>query len=1008
MKFTDLFIRRPVLATVVSLLILVVGLRALDLLEVRQYPEMNNTTVTITTAWPGASSELIKGFVTTPLQQAIAEANGIDYIFATSSQGVSRIEVTMELNYDANAAVAEIQAKVASKRNELPAEAQDPVIESTTGDSTALMYIAIYSETIPRAQVADYVLRVAQPQLQALPGVAKARLYGQQFALRVWLDPQRMAALGVTAQEISTALRNNNYLAAVGATKDQYVTVNLTAATDVSDPEAFEELVVRDEDGVLIRLRDVARVELGAEDYDSSAWYRGIPTVFLAMEQAPGANPLTVARAVNDEIPKIRAQLPDGMNVRVPYDASRFIEDSINEVFRTLIEAVLIVLLVVYLTLGSFRAALVPAVTVPLSLIGAAFVMLTLGYSLNLLTLLSMVLAIGLVVDDAIIVVENVHRHIERGESKFDAAIIGAREMAVPIITMTTTLLFVYAPIGFMGGLVGTLFTEFAFTLTGAVLISGVVALTLSPVLASTVLKPHGSEGRFERLVERVFTGIANGYHRALHWALDVAPLLMLFALIILGAIYAMFATSKNELAPTEDQGILFFQATGPRTATLDYHKTYGRQVQSIFEQIPEYNDSFFILGMSPDTVFGGFKMKTFTDRERTQMEVQPELQGMLSGVAGFQIAVFPRPSLPGGGQGFPIELVITSERPYDELATYADQIIGQAMGSGQFMFLRKSVEIDRPTVELMVDRDRAADMGIEMADIAKNLGTLLGGGYVNRFSMDGRAYKVIPQVEQQYRLDEEMINDYYIRAGNGDLVPLSNLVRFKHKVEPSSRTQFQQLNALTIEGVMAPGTAQGEALMALTEMAKQALPRGFGVDYKGSSRQYVQQGSALMVTFFLSLLIIYLVLAAQYESWRDPAIILVSVPLSIAGAMSFITLGFASINIYTQVGLITLIGVVAKNGILIVEFANKLQINEGLSKREAVEKAARIRLRPILMTTVALIVAMVPLLTAAGPGAVSRFHIGLTIASGLGIGTLFTLFVLPAFYLVLARDHNR
>jgi multidrug efflux pump len=1008
MKFTDLFIRRPVLATVVSLLILVVGLRALDLLEVRQYPEMNNTTVTITTAWPGASSELIKGFVTTPLQQAIAEANGIDYIFATSSQGVSKIEVTMELNYDANAAVAEIQAKVASKRNELPAEAQDPVIESTTGDSTALMYIAIYSETIPRAQVADYVLRVAQPQLQALPGVAKARLYGQQFALRVWLDPQRMAALGVTAQEIRTALADNNYQAAVGSTKDQYVTVNLTAATDVSDPAAFEDLVVRDDGGVLIRLRDLARVELGAEDYDSSAWYRGIPTVFLAMEQAPGANPLTVARAVNDEVPKIRAQLPAGMKVNVPYDASRFIEDSINEVFRTLIEAVGIVLLVVYLTLGSFRAALVPAVTVPLSLIGAAFVMLALGYSLNLLTLLSMVLAIGLVVDDAIIVVENVHRHIERGESKFDAAIIGAREMAIPIITMTTTLLFVYAPIGFMGGLVGTLFTEFAFTLTGAVLISGVVALTLSPMLASKVLKPHGSEGRFEQFVERMFTGLASGYHRALHWTLDVAPVLMLFALIILGAIYAMFASSKNELAPTEDQGILFFQATGPRTATLDYHKTYGRQVQSIFEQIPEYNDSFFILGMSPDTVFGGFKMKTFTDRERTQMEVQPQLQGMLSGVAGFQMAVFPRPSLPGGGRGFPIELVITSERPYDELATYADQIIGQAMGSGKFMFLRKSVEIDRPTVELLVDRDRAADLGIKMSDVARNLGTLLGGGYVNRFSMDGRAYKVIPQVERHFRLDEEMINDYYIRAGNGDMVPLSNLVRFKHQVEPSSRTQFQQLNALTIEGVMAPGTAQGEALMALTDLAKQALPKGFGVDYKGSSRQFVQQGSALMVTFFLSLLIIYLVLAAQYESWRDPAIILVSVPLSIAGAMSFITLGFASINIYTQVGLITLIGVVAKNGILIVEFANKLQINEGLNKREAVEKAARIRLRPILMTTVALIVAMVPLLTAAGPGAVSRFHIGLTIASGLGIGTLFTLFVLPAFYLALARDHNR
>ncbi len=1008
MKFTDIFIRRPVLATVVSLLILLMGVRSLGLLEVRQYPEMRNTVVTVTTAYPGASSELIKGFVTTPLQQAIAEANGIDYIFSTSSQNVSTIEAHMELNYDANAAVAEIQAKVASQRNQLPADAQDPVIDSTTGDSTALMYIAVYSETVARPRVADYVLRVVQPQLQALPGVAKARMFGQQFAMRIWLDPNRMAALGITPREVAGVLRQNNYLAAVGATKGQYVTINLTADTDLSDPGDFENLVVRKDGDTLVRLRDIARTELGAEDYDSTAWYRGIPAVFMAVEQAPGANPLTVAQLVNEEVPKLREQLPEGLNIRVPYDASQFIEDSINEVYKTIGEAVLIVLFVVYLTLGSFRAALVPAVAVPLSLIGAAFIMLLLGYSLNLLTLLSMVLAIGLVVDDAIIVVENVHRHIEAGESKFEAAINGAREMAVPIITMTTTLLAVYAPIGFMGGMVGTLFTEFAFTLTGAVVISGVVALTLSPVLSSVVLKAHGGAGRFEQWVERAFTSVADGYHRALHWTLEAVPVMALFALVVLVSIYFMFTTSKNELAPDEDQGILFFQATGPRTATLDYHKAYARQIQESFEQIPEYNDSFFILGRTPDTVFGGFKMKSFSQRERTQMEVQPEVQGLLSKVAGFQIAVFPRPSLPGGGSGFPIELVLTSDRSYEELAAFADQIIGRGMGSGEFMFLRKSVEIDQPTVRILVDRDRAGDLGISMADVGQNLGAMLGGGYVNRFSLDGRSYKVIPQVERRYRLDQEMLEDYYIRAGNGELVSLGTLVRFEEGVEPSKRTQFQQLNALVVEGVMAPGVAQGDALSTLQGIADQVLPKGFNYDYKGSSRQFMEQGSALMITFVLSMLIIYLVLAAQYESWRDPAIILISVPMSIAGAMAFITLGFASVNIYTQVGLITLIGVVTKNGILIVEFANKLQVNEGLSKREAVEKAARIRLRPILMTTVALIVAMVPLLTAAGPGAVSRFHIGLTVATGLGIGTLFTLFVLPAFYLLLARDHNR
>ncbi|WP_303904379.1 efflux RND transporter permease subunit [Thiohalomonas denitrificans] len=1008
MKFTDIFIRRPVLATVVSLLILLLGVRSLGLLEVRQYPEIQNTVVTVATAYPGASSELVKGFVTTPLQQAIAEANGIDYINSSSSQGASVIEAHMELNYDPNAAVAEIQAKVASKRNELPADAQDPVIDSATGDSTALMYIAFYSDTVPRPQLTDYILRVAQPQLQALPGVAKARLFGQRFAMRIWLDPQRMASLGVTADDVAEVLRDNNYLAGVGSTKDKYVRVDLTATTDVSAPEDFDDLVVLSEGGTLVRLGDIARTELGAEDYESTAWYSGTPAVFLAIEQAPGANPLTVAEAVNDEVPQIRAQLPDGFNVRIPYDASKFINDSIDEVYKTIAEAVLIVLLVVYLTLGSFRAAIVPAVAVPLSLIGAAFVMYVLGYSLNLLTLLSMVLAIGLVVDDAIIVVENVHRHIERGETRFQAALSGARELAVPIIAMTTTLLAVYAPIGFMGGLVGSLFTEFAFTLTGAVLISGVVALTLSPMISSKVLKPHGNQGRFEQFVERSFERLSAGYLKLLHGALESVPVAVFFGAVILASIYFMFITSESELAPTEDQAILFFQGTAPRTATLDYHKVYTRQIQGLFEEFPEYHEGFTILGRSPDTVFGGFKMESVTERERSQMEIQPEVDAALKGVAGFQTAVFPRPALPGSGGGLPVQFVITTDRGYEELAGTADALIGRGMGSGNFMFLRKSVEIDRPVTNLLIDRDRAGDLGISMEEIGRNLSSMLSGGEVNRFSMDGRSYKVIPQVEREFRLDAAMLEDYYVRAGSGELVPLSTLVRLKDGVEPSKRTQFQQLNSLTVEGVMMPGVALGDALGYLETQAQELFPKGYGFDYTGGSRQFAQQSSALMVTFFLSLMVIYLVLAAQFESWRDPAIILVSVPLSIAGAMAFITLGFATINIYTQVGLITLIGVVAKNGILIVEFANQLQIKERLSKRKAVEQAASIRLRPIIMTSIALIVAMVPLLTAAGPGAVSRFHIGLTVATGLGIGTLFTLFVLPAFYLLLARDHTK
>ncbi|HEY9198263.1 MAG TPA: efflux RND transporter permease subunit [Gammaproteobacteria bacterium] len=1009
MKFTDLFIRRPVLASVVNLLILVVGLRAIAALEVRQYPETKNTVVTVTTTYAGASSELIKGFITTPLQQAIAEADGIDYLFARSTQGASTIEAHMVLNHDPNAAVAEIQAKVASQRNVLPAEADDPVIDSTTGESTALMYMAFYSEQMQPAQISDYLLRVVQPKLQAVPGMAKAGLIGNKtFAMRVWLDPQRMAALGVSAADVQDMLRENNYLSAVGQTKGTYVAIDLTASTDISTEQDFRKLVVRAADGTLVRLEDIADPRLGSEDYDSTSWYKGKPAIFIAIEPAPGANPLTVAQRVRDLLPEIRSQLPEGLNVHIPYDASVYIEDSIDEVFKTLVEAVLIVLAVIYLSLGTLRAALIPAVAVPLSLIGGAFIMLLLGFSVNLLTLLAMVLAIGLVVDDAIIVVENVHRHIEEGRTRLDAALLGARELALPIIAMTTTLVAVYAPIGFMGGLVGTLFTEFAFALAGAVVISGVVALTLSPMLSAKVLKPHGAPGRFEHAVERFFTRLADAYQRRLHATLDAVPVVVVFAAAILASIYFMFITTPGELAPTEDQSILFFQARAPQTATLEYNQAYTRQVVSIFESFPEYHESFYLLGFGRDasTVFGGFKMPPPSQRERAQMDIQPELQAKLDQVAGFQTAVFPRPSLPGSGGGLPVQFVITSDADYARLDEVADAMIGAAMQSGRFIFLQKSVEFTRPKTDLLVDRDRAADLGISMQDLGSNLSAMLGGNFVNRFSLEGRSYKVIPQVARDYRLDAERLNSYYIPTGSGELVPLSTLVRFESSVDPSQRTQFQQLNSLTVQGVMAPGVPLGDALAYLEAHARENFPRGFGWDYTGMSRQFAQQGSALIITFFMSILVIYLVLAAQFESWRDPFIILVSVPMSIAGALIFLTLGLATINIYTQVGLITLIGLIAKNGILIVEFANQLQIQEGLDKRAAVEKAAGIRLRPILMTTVAMMVAMVPLLTASGPGAVSRFDIGLVIASGLGIGTLFTLFVVPAVYLLLAREH--
>ncbi|MDX1756444.1 MAG: efflux RND transporter permease subunit [Marinobacter sp.] len=1007
MRFTDIFVQRPVLATVVSLLILLLGTRAALEMEIRQYPKLESTTVTVATAYPGASSDLVKGFITNPLQQAIAEASGIDYLTSTSSQGVSTIQARMELNYDANAALAEIQAKVASQRNVLPAAAQDPVITSTTGDSTALMYIAFYSSDLKVPQITDYLARVVQPKLQALPGVGQASLLGRKFALRVWLDPDRLSAVDMTPREVVDVLLRNNYQAGVGNTEGEYTKITLTSDTDVADPDQFRDLVIRESEGTLIRLRDIARVELGSESYDELALYKGQPATYVAIELSPGANPLTVAGLVKAELPDIERQLPSGLEVRLAYDASDFIDDSIDEVIQTLIEALLIVLVVVFLTLGSLRAAIVPSVAVPLSLVGGVFLMLLMGFSLNLLTLLSMVLAIGLVVDDAIIMVENVHRHIEAGETRFNAALNGAREMAVPIIAMTTTLVAVYAPIGFMGGLVGSLFTEFAFTLAGTVVVSGIVALTLSPMMSGKVLKPHGNPGRFEVQVERVFTGLANGYKRALSSAMETISVVLFFAVVVLVSIYFMFMMSQSELAPTEDQGILFYQGLGPQTANLDYLQEHGDEVQRRMATVPGYEEDFMILGLtSPNAVFGGFKMAPWSEREISQFEAQPMLQQELRKVTGLQTAVFPVPSLPGS-DGLPFQFVITTGDDYDRLDDVANEMLGRAMASGNFMFLQKSINFDRPVTRIHVDRDRVADLGLSMQDVGQALSSMLGGGYINWFSMDERSYQVVPQVEREFRASADALDSYYIRADNGELVPLGGVVSFSHDVEPSQRTQFNQLNSLTLQGVVMPGVTAGDAMAFMEDLADELLPAGFSFDYTGESRQLATEGSALTVTLFLSLLVIYLVLAAQFESWRDPLIILVSVPMSIAGAMAFIVLGFTTVNIYTQVGLITLIGVVAKNGILIVEFANQLQQERALNKRQAVIEAAAIRLRPIIMTSLALIVAMVPLLIASSAGAQSRFAIGLTISTGLGIGTFFTLFVLPAVYILLAREHH-
>ncbi len=1010
MRWTDIFVRRPVLASVISLLILLIGLRSIAMMELREYPETKTTVVTVRTTYPGASADVIQGFVTTPLQQAVAEADGIDYISSTSTQGTSVIEAHMRLNYDPNAAVSEIQAKVASQRNVLPREAEDPVISSSTGDNMALMYVAFFSEKMTPSQITDYLLRVVQPKLQAIPGVAKAGLIGEKtFALRVWLDPARLAAHDMTADDVAAALRANNYLAAAGKTKGAAVAIDMSAETDIRDPDKFQDMVLRADGDRMVRLRDVATVELGSKNYEITSWYNGKMAMFQFVETTPGANPLAVSKAVRALLPDIESQLPTGLEMDLAVDFSEYIDESIDEVFWTLGETVLIVLLVILISLGSLRAAVIPSVVVPLALVGCAFLMLMMGFSINLLTLLAMLLAIGLVVDDAIVVVENVDRHIVEGMTPFQAAIASGRELVVPIISMTTTLVAVYAPIGFMGGLVGTLFVEFAFALAGSVLISGIVALTLSPMLASRILKPHSEHGRFEQRVQQFFQSLSDRYQRVLHRSLNYVPVTMVFAAVVLASIYFMFVTTKTELAPPEDQGILFVQTSAPQTATIDYVQTYAREMVKQFQTIPEYRHSFLMLGGSgdPSLSFGGFKLVASSERERSVFEIFPEIQGKVSQIPGVQVNMGPRPSLPGSGGGFPVQFVITSHHDFTELDQVASDLLGKAMASGQFMFLRKSTEFSRPRTTVEVDRERAAQLGIDMQEVGSNLSAMLGGAYVNRFSLEGRSYEVIPQVARDFRANSELLDSYYVRAGSGDLVPLSTIVSFRHSVEPSKRTQFQQLNAVTLEGVPAPGITLGVALDTLERAARDSFPQGYTYDYTGESRQYAQEGSALVFTFFLSILVIYLVLAAQFESWRDPVIILVSVPMSIAGALAFMTLGFASINIYTQVGLITLIGLIAKNGILIVDFANQLQIRQGLSKRDAVEQAAAVRLRPILMTTVAMMVAMVPLLLADGPGAKSRFDIGLVISTGLGIGTLFTLFVVPAVYMLMARDQS-
>ncbi|BEN29868.1 MexW/MexI family multidrug efflux RND transporter permease subunit [Serratia marcescens] len=1007
MTFTDLFVRRPVLALVVSTLILLFGALALSQLPIRQYPLLENSTITISTDYPGASSELMQGFVTQPIAQAVSSVEGVDYLSSSSVQGRSVVTVRMALNRDSTQALTEVMAKVNQVRYKLPEQAYDPVIERSAGEATAVAYVGFSSKTLSTPALSEYLTRVVEPMFTTIDGVAKVEVFGgQKMAMRLWLDSDRLAGRGLTAADVADAVRRNNYQAAPGKVKGQYVVANVRVNTDLTSVEEFRNLVVRNDGNGLVRLKDVGTVELGAAATETSALMDGEPAVFLGVFPTPTGNPLVIVDGIRHLMPAIDKMQPPGVKMALAFETARFIQASIDEVVHTLLEALAIVVAVIYLCLGSLRTVLIPVVTIPLSILGAAGLMLAFGFSVNLLTLLAMVLAIGLVVDDAIVVVENVHRHIEEGKTPLAAAMIGAREVAGPVIAMTLTLAAVYAPIGLMGGLTGALFREFALTLAGAVVVSGVVALTLSPVMSSLLLPAKQSEGRVARAAEWFFGGLTRRYARALDFSLHHRWVTGALALLVMISLPLLYLMPQRELAPTEDQAIVLTAIKAPQHANLNYVERFAYKLDEVYNRMPE-TESRWIINGSDGTAsgIGGINLTLWQARQRSASAVQADLQGAVNDVEGTSIFAFQLPALPGSTGGLPVQMVLRTPQDYPQLYRTLEEVKQNARNSGLFMVVDSDLDYNNPLAEVHIDRAKANSLGIRMSDIGESLAVLVGENYLNRFGMDGRAYDVIPQSLREQRLTPQALARQYVRTQDNTLVPLSTVVSVAVKVEPNKLTQFNQQNAATLQAIPAPGVSMGEAVAFLERQAN-ALPAEFSHDWQGDSRQYTQEGSALAFAFLAALVIIYLVLAAQYESLKDPLIILITVPLSICGALLPLALGYATMNIYTQVGLVTLIGLISKHGILMVEFANELQMHQGLTRRAAILQAAQIRLRPVLMTTGAMVFGLIPLLFASGAGAASRFGLGLVIVSGMLVGTLFTLFVLPTVYTLLARDH--
>lgn len=1019
MKITDIFIRRPVLALVINLIIVIAGLQAIRTLNVRQYPHSENAAVTVTTVYVGASSELVRGFVTSPLERAIAAADGIEYMESQSSLGLSTITIRLKLNYDSTKALAEISSKVDQVRRDLPPEAEVPIINIESADSRfASAYLSFTSDILKQNEITDYLVRIVQPRLSAIAGVQRADILGARtFAMRIWLKPEKMAALNVSPAQVRQALAANNVLAALGRTKGSLIQVNLTANTNLNTVDEFKRLAVREQNGAIVRMGDIADVVLGAEDYDAEVRFSGQTAVFMGIWPLPNANSIDVIKRVQTEMAAIQRDLPSGLESRVAYDATNYINNAIREVLITLGDTLLIVIVVIFLFLGSFRSVLIPVVAIPVSLIGGVFLMQSFGFTVNLLTLLAVVLSVGLVVDDAIVVVENVERHLGEGRSPLDAALLGARELVGPIIAMTITLAAVYLPIGLQGGLTGSLFREFAFTLAGAVTISGIVALTLSPVMSARILKPgieeHGLAGR----IARGFKRFRNVYGGLLAATLNARPAVYTVWIVVTLLTVPMFIMSAKELAPTEDQGVIFGILDASANSTLDQNSRYAAAVNQAFLSVPETQFTFQVT--FPTSGFAGMVVKPWDERKRNIFKIMPEVQQKLQSIPGIQIFPVAPPALPGGGQ-FPVEFILASTAETGQILDFARQLQIKAIQSGMFAFPPQiDVKIDQPQTEFLIDRDKVAALGLSLEKVGADLGGMVGGNFVNRFDISGRSYKVIPQIERVGRLNPEQIQNVYVTGPNGKLIPLSTIATLRDSVVPRSLNRFQQLNAVKISGVAV--RPLDEALRFLEDEAARILPKGYVLDYTGESRQLRTEGSKFLPAFALAVILIFLVLAAQFNSFRDPFVILAgSVPLAMFGALLFTFLKMpdpnvpfwtrgwtTTLNIYSQVGLVTLVGLVSKNGILIVEFANRLQL-QGHPKLEAVQKAAITRLRPILMTTAATIAGHFPLTLVTGAGAAARNSIGLVLVGGLFVGTLFTLFVVPSIYMLIARDHTK